>query len=297
MLPFYRSARGETDFEKFAKRILSLSSHFEAAVDISSSIPRATGGVYSSLADNAIRAVVPQIGAPLKILIVGVYLADKLNTADQIQAEFSASALHQVDQRWIAITSDAQACTTLPHTVRVQVGRLSRFKLLNELIGSGEGFDWIVICDDDVELPRGFVDDFFAVAERFDFALCQPGRTYDSYIDLPIMQQALGLLARRTRFVEIGPLTCIRADAAKYILPFDENGMGWGVDLAWSFRMEQAYLKMGVVDVVPIAHRIRPTVSTYSHEEASAAMAFYLAKEPHLAKAEAFTVLEAYVDA
>ena len=48
----------------------------------------------------------------------------------------------------------------------------------------------------------------------------------------------------------------MRRDAAALLLPFDEAcGMGWGLDLI--VKIEQAGLKMGIIDATPVTHALR----------------------------------------
>jgi len=133
------------------------------------------------------------------------------------------------------------------------------------------------------------------MAQRFDFALCQPARTHDSYVDHCFVARLSGLLARQTRFVEIGPLVCVRSDAAPLLLPFNENcGMGWGLDFVWPVIMENAGLRMGIIDAVPVAHRIRKPTANYMYEDAHREMVRTLATNKHLKYQEAFQIVESF---
>lgn len=184
----------------------------------------------------------------------------------------------------------------LPGTVAVFVDRLPKFGIIDSLSADAWRFDWLIIVDDDVELPNGFLDRFLGLAERHDFAVCQPARSLESHIDHGIVMQMPGLVARQTRFVEIGPLVAIRRDAMSLLLPFGaEAGMGWGLDFVWPVRLESAGLRMGIVDATPVAHRMRRPLSGYDHGPADRAMSERLAACPHLAPERAFTVVEAYV--
>ncbi len=237
----------------------------------------------------------PAAAASLRVLVVGVYLADQENLAAHLMETFDASAHHRVTQRWAALTLSGAASPPLAHTAHVQHGRAPRFALLNALIGDPEPYDWVIACDDDVEAPPGFLDAFLAHAMGHDFALCQPARTEDSYIDLPITRAAPGLIARRTRVVEIGPMIAIRRDAFAHVLPFDDGeGMGWGWEFIWARRLEEAGLRCGIIDACAVAHRLRAPAAHYSGAAASARMRALLEAKPHIAREEAFTVLEAY---
>ena len=71
-----------------------------------------------------------------------------------------------------------------------------------------------------------------------------------------------GLTARRTRFVEIGPVTAIRADAFDALLPFPDLQMGWGLDAYWSALAAEHGWKLGVIDAVPVRH-VQPVAAAY----------------------------------
>ncbi len=229
-----------------------------------------------------------------RVVCVGVYLADEEHTANHIARVLSHSKTIKIDQRWTGIARD-DTPTDVPYTVDVARERVPKYQLINRMLEGFESYDWIIICDDDVEMAEGFADDLIAVANHANFALLQPARTLDSHISHPITGVAPGLIARRTRFVEIGPVVCIRADAAKLLLPFADNvGMGWGLDFIWPARMEKAGLRLGIIDAVPVAHRIRKSFAGYKYDEAVSEMNKLLASDPHLTPMEAFQVLEVF---
>ena len=229
-----------------------------------------------------------------RVLAVGVYLADRPNTAAHVTYEMAASIEHDITLRWIALAPDGKGRFDLPATEMVITERTPKFELLDFLSEDAFDYDWLIYFDDDIELPPGLVDTLLRYSTRYDFALSQPARTADSYIDHPIVQVMPGLAARRTRFVEIGPLVCIRRDAMPLLLPAGEYGMGWGLDFVWPVRMEQAGLRVGIVDAAPVAHRIRPPVSSYDFAAAFETMSWTLARNAFLTSDEAFTVLEAF---
>ena len=58
--------------------------------------------------------------------------------------------------------------------------------------------------------------------------------------------------ARRTTFVEIGPIFAFRRAWTPRILPFPAaHTMGWGLELDW-FDLERSGARLGIVDAVPI---------------------------------------------
>lgn len=233
-----------------------------------------------------------------RVLCAGIYLAHRENTAEHISRVFSDSQCVDVVQRWIGLTVGQEGRTDIPGTVAVVSDATPKLALLNRLLTDVTEFDWIVLCDDDIEVSKGFVDALVGMAQRFEFALCQPARTHDSYVDHCFVARLSGLLARRTRFVEIGPVVCVRSDAASLLFPFDENcGMGWGLDFVWPVVIEGAGLRMGIIDSVPVAHRIRKSTTNYVHEIAHREMASTLAANKHLTHQEAFQIVESFCDA
>lgn len=230
-----------------------------------------------------------------RVLAVGVYMADRPHTAAHMIHELATSRDHAVTQRWIALAPGGRGRFDLPMTASVVTERTPKFTLLDQLTEDAQDFDWLLICDDDVEVGPGFLDRLIGLSERHDFALSQPARTADSFTDHPIVQVMPGLAARRTRFVEIGPVVCLRRDAMRVLLPFGpECGMGWGLDFVWPARIERAGLRLGIVDAAPVAHRIRPPAVAYDGGSARSDMYATMARQSYLTPDDAFTVLEAY---
>ncbi|BCP52233.1 hypothetical protein K32_08500 [Kaistia sp. 32K] len=233
--------------------------------------------------------------AKQNVLAVGVYLADVENTNEHIRAVFAGARTLNVTQRWTAITLNSNARIVSARDAVVR-RRTARFTLINRMLRDFQNFDWIVVTDDDVELAPGFLDDLIAVAVRADFALFQPARTRDSFIDHRITAQCDGTIARQTNFVEIGPMVCLRADAAKLLIPFDETTeMAWGLDYIWPVIIRDAGLKMGIIDASPAAHRIRPPNTTYNGNHARSQSKILLTNHRHLASEDAFRVLDVVV--
>lgn len=233
----------------------------------------------------------------LRILIAGVYLADKENLAVGITREFSGSKHWEVEQQWISLGKNLPKPEMAPLTVQRFERPIPKFLLLNQLLKTVNlyDFEYVIISDDDIVLPSGFLDSYLARVSHHDFAIAQPARTHDSYIDHPFVEQLDGIDARWTRFVEIGPLFSLHRSAFAYILPFDEaSPMGWGNDFVWPVLAEKHSLKMGIVDAVPVAHSLRKPVAYYDHASAAKTMSDYLSRRPHLPKKDAFFILESY---
>lgn len=231
------------------------------------------------------------------VLVLGVYLSDCENLACGIIENFASSRDWIVHQRWVAIGN-----TIAPDLAEQTVEHLRvaqpKFSILNRQLShvDSANYAFVIVVDDDVVLPDHFLDGYLDVVKRFDFKLAQPARTHDSYTDHMFVKQLHGIVARQTRFVEIGPVFSVRAEAVPLLVPFDERSpMGWGFDFAWPVAMEKAGLKMGIVDQFPVAHKLRRPVTNYVHQDASSQMESFLSCNDHLEKHEAFRIIQSFV--
>lgn len=213
-----------------------------------------------------------------RVLVLGVKLMDRLSFAQEIESELRRSCEWQVTQVWY----------------RLKQPYVPKFTLINQMLASVPlgGFRHVLIVDDDIRLPFGFLDNYLRIVEICHFALVQPARTHGSEMHHLIVEQVDGVVARETRFVEIGPLFSMRQDALALLTPFDValSPMGWGFDYAWPVQI--GALKMGIVDATPVDHTARPAVTGYSG--AGEQMHEYLLTHPHLPGEEAYRTLTEY---
>jgi len=247
-----------------------------------------TGGAKRSATTGA--------ASPVRVLVLGVYLADRNNSAAHLAERFAASPGLVVEQRWMALGGRPSEGRLSAVTVQVAREPTAKFTLLNRLLQPGDldAFDFVVVCDDDIHVPHGFLPALIGHQQALDFAVAGPARSWNSHFDHAFSLRRPWLRARRTRFVECGPLVSFRRDAARLLLPFDEAGAMWGFDLVWPEVIGRHGLAMGIVDALPIDHSLRPQAVAYDKAGEQAAMARYLAATPHLSMAEAFTVLRRY---
>jgi len=219
-----------------------------------------------------------RIGPPRRrVLVVGVERPELSSEARAIAAELRRSR-HDVE-------------------LRVGPGSNGRGKWANVRATLARhppsGADWLLLVDDDVALPSGFLDAFLHVAERFGLRLAQPAHAFASHAAWPVTRRRPGTVARRTRFVEIGPVTAIHADAFGVLLPLPELEMGWGLDAHWSATAAAAGLPLGIVDATPIRH-LRPVAASYPRAAAIAEAETFLAGRPYVTRDEAGEVLAAW---
>jgi hypothetical protein len=236
-------------------------------------------------------------GAPRRVLVVGVYLATRDHSAEHLARAF-AQVHPNIDvvQRWVAIGPASNSADLGRVTVLQVASPVPKFVLMNRVFADIDmgSFDYVLVVDDDIYLPRHFLPSFLAYQEAFDFALAQPARAWHSHFDHAIALRRPWLLARRTRFVECGPLVSFRRDAAAALLPFAHPQQLWGLDFVWPVEIEGRSLRMGIIDAVAVDHSLRPQAAAYDRPRQDAEMHRFLLCTPHLPMAEAFTVLDRY---
>jgi GT2 family glycosyltransferase len=181
------------------------------------------------------------------------------------------------------------------HDVEVRTappGDRGKFENLNALLAAhppGDS-DWLVVLDDDVALPRGFLDAFLAAAEGAGLRLAQPAHRLHSHAAWPVTRRRAGSAVRETTFVEIGPVTAFHRSTFATLLPFPALRMGWGLDLHWAALARERGWRLGVVDATPIGHTVAPAASGYSRLEAAAEAQAFLAGRPYVRRDEVRTL-------
>jgi GT2 family glycosyltransferase len=178
------------------------------------------------------------------------------------------------------------------HDVRVHTappGAAGKFENLNALLAEHplDGHDWLLIVDDDVELPRGFLDRFLFLCERFELTLAQPAHRLHSHAAWEVTRRVPGSVVRETSFVEIGPVTAFSRTSFQELLPFPALRMGWGLDVHWAAVAREHGWRCGVTDAVAVHHRQAPAGAVYSRDQAIAEASAFLAGRPHVSAAEA----------
>jgi hypothetical protein len=182
-------------------------------------------------------------------------------------------------------------------TVLRVLERTPKFSIVNQLLDGADldQYDYVLMTDDDIVMPESFLDEFIGMQRTLDFAVAQPARTSTSYIDHPIVEQQLGVLARRTQFVEIGPVVSFHRSVFPLLFPFDlTSGMGWGYENVWSHLLRERGLRMGIVDAVPVDHSMRPPLANYRWSDGDAGRTALFARHAHLPLDECLRVIEVF---
>ncbi len=230
-----------------------------------------------------------------KLLVLGIYLANHPNHVTHIVSVLSNTISYQVTQRWVALGGPPASQSVAGVTVRTLLKKTPKFQILNDLLGKEDlaEYEYVLIMDDDIVLPDQFLDRFIALQTDLNFALAQPARTGNSYLDHPIVEQQWGVAARQTLFVEIGPVVSVHRSAYELIFPFDlTSPMGWGYNNVWPCLLAKHDLKMGILDLLAVEHSLRKPAANYSWEQAARDRALFLEKNPHLPLEQCFRVLD-----
>jgi GT2 family glycosyltransferase len=207
-----------------------------------------------------------------RVLVLGVQRPEHVALAREAAAELLRSR-HQVEL----------------HT-RPADG-LGKFENLNLLLAEHgralDAYDWLLVLDDDVQLPHGFLDRFLFLCERYSLSLAQPAHRLRSHAAWQVTRRRGASAVRETAFVEIGPVTAFAAATLPVLLPFPQLRMGWGLDVHWAALAREHGWRCGVVDALPIAHLVAPAAASYPREQAIAEARSFLAERPYLSAREA----------
>ncbi len=173
------------------------------------------------------------------------------------------------------------------HTVTfdsTDTGGRGKFQNLNLLLARHNlaDYDWVLILDDDVLLPQGFLDVFLFLTERFDLQLAQPAHRARSHAAWPLTRRRPGSVVRETGYVEIGPVVAMQAVTFDVLFPFPELRAGWGLDAHWAALAQAHGWRLGIVDATPIRHQLRRIASFYNRDEAVAEGRRFLADRPYV---------------
>ncbi|MHB8491136.1 MAG: glycosyltransferase family 2 protein [Solirubrobacteraceae bacterium] len=200
-----------------------------------------------------------------RVLVVGAWRPENRALTDAVRRELERS------RHTVALSTD-------------QPGARGKFETLNDLLSAGapEDHDWLLVVDDDVRLPRGFLDRFVFLCERFALDLAQPAHPLRSHAAWQLTRRRRGCLLRETAFVEIGPVSALARRTLSVLLPFPPVRMGWGLDAHWAALAQAHNWRCGVVDAVRVRHSSAPAASGYSREQAIAEARELLAARPYL---------------
>ena len=225
--------------------------------------PRAAVGVPAA---RATRALASRVGLrrgadDRSVLLLCIYRARNADTVARMVAE---ADLRTWDLRLWALDEVAPALAA--HTVGSGGG--PKFPLLSRMVAGVDlaAYDWVVVTDDDVAFERDSLGALLATAEAAGLQFVQPAHVERSHRDHDFTARHLGSIARRTTFVEIGPVFAVGRPWVERVLPFPpDHTMGWGLELDW-WDLERVGMRMGVIDGVAIRH-LEPVGTGYAKRE------------------------------
>jgi len=168
-------------------------------------------------------------------------------------------------------------------------GDRGKFENLNALLRdhSVAGRDWLLVLDDDVVLPPGFLDVFIFLAERFGLLIAQPAHRRRSHAAWAVTRRRAGSVVRETAFVEIGPVFGFQAPVFGTLLPFPSLRIGWGLDAHWSAVARSRGWRLGVIDATPVRHGMRRIAASYDWQTAVDEARVFLGARPYVTAREA----------
>jgi hypothetical protein len=144
----------------------------------------------------------------------------------------------------------------------------------------GSESSWTVISDDDLVFRKGDVVRFVRLCERAGIDLAQPARARGTQLSHGITVQVRCSRARRTSFIESGPLFAVGPRYRDRILPLPgDRGMGWGVEIDW-YDLAHDGCRLGIVDNIVMEH-LGETATDYDDAEIRHRMLEELVRHGH----------------
>ncbi len=228
---------------------------------------------------------------PRRVLVLSIYRPGSLlpGTASRLDSEG-----HDVTFA-LGATGDPEPSLAARTVLSGLAG--GKFENLNRLLAAAPtlaGCDWLVVSDDDVELAPRFLDRALALCERLQLDLAQPAQTMRSHAAWRVTRRRPFSLARRTNYVEIGPVTIFSRRAAAELTPFPELRFGWGLDSHWGALARERGWRLGILDSLPVRHEAQKVATTYTHAEAIDEGRRFLAERPYVTAVEAQQTLETF---
>jgi hypothetical protein len=214
---------------------------------------------------------------PRDVLVMSIYRP----AAERLSGAPLRSERHRVTR---AFGSMGEATVDGTVATGLDAGKFPNLNAVYAAAGAPDP-DWTLIVDDDVVLPDRFLDRFVAACEQWNLDLAQPAQTRRSHAAWPVTRRRAGQTVRITRFVEIGPVTAMRREVARELIPFPDLRYGWGLDAHWAAIAAERGWRLGIVDALPVRHEHAPVAAAYSSQEAIEEAQRFLAGRPYVRNA------------
>jgi hypothetical protein len=220
----------------------------------------------------------------LRVLAICCYLADKPNLVENLLDSVKESKNIQID---LILSNNSNNVSTSifeqPHT-HYFLPNSPKFVAVSRILKEQlkPYHDYVIIIDDDVELPHDFFDRYFRVVDGLGLKLSQPALTKKSKGSWDCCWEIDNAIAHIVSFIEIGPITCFEKNLASYLPFVGDSPMGWGLDFVWARICLDRHWPMGVVDLVSVKHRLRHVGKYYDIGKEDNLMNSYLVKTKHV---------------
>lgn len=197
-------------------------------------------------------AQIDKATVPRSVLIVGIEVPGRATVLHTVLHNLRRPSRH-----WIQMV-----------TIPMEKG-LGKFANIDRAIAKTnlDGFDWVVIVDDDVIFGANMLDRLITLSEWAGLAISQPAHSRASFASYQLTLRKPGIFVRETNFVEIGPVTAFHKSVFPDVIPFPACRWCYGLDLVWSELARTKGFKMGVVDAATVRH-LRPIASSYDIDAA-----------------------------
>lgn len=120
--------------------------------------------------------------------------------------------------------------------------------------GALDGYDYVLLPDDDLDMRAADIEAIFAAMRRHDLDVAQPALSWDSYFSHFSVLACPGFTLRYVNFVEI-MAPCLRRDVLEKILPdFAYTQSGFGLDYVWCRLSDDPRRRAAILDCIPVRH-------------------------------------------
>lgn len=153
------------------------------------------------------------------------------------------------------------------------VGRLSKAQIWNALIPCCRAADLVLLTDDDIEFPSGFLNRYVDLIGRFGVDVSSPALTEDSSYTLVESIARDGLSARLVTWVD-QMICAVSARAVREIFPLPDwlGPASWGVEYFFADALVRNGWTCAIFDELRVKHTFRPVGTTYSQVSAVATL-------------------------
>lgn len=117
------------------------------------------------------------------VLVLGVYFVNRPSYARSIVDNLAGTSCYSVVQRWVSLGGIVTDERLRYVTCQQELGAVPKFYLINQLLEreSLERYEYVIVVDDDIQLPERFLDKFLSLQATLEFRLAQPARTSNSF--------------------------------------------------------------------------------------------------------------------